>query len=182
MHFHAHLTRAEVCLTQARCIFLRSEDPTAPIHEGAAAIQAGLKLNPTDFRLHHLRALLELMASRHALFQGHSPIEAVSRSEAAARRGLSFKSDSTSLWLALARAQRYRAEWALKQGESAAPWIAEGLRDLQRALALDPTLGESLAERASLEGLQAGNRKEAQDKLGACLKRNRFLALDFRPS
>jgi len=181
-HFRTQLSMAEVCQERARALMAENLDPSPALDQGRTALKAGLALNPTDFRLHLAGALVELTAARRALSDTRSPLEALARAEAAARRGLGFKADCARLWLALAKAQRLRAQWALKRGEATAPWVEEGLKHLRRALVLDPTLAESLAEGATLEGLQDGKKEVALGKLRACLKRNPFLALDYPAS
>jgi hypothetical protein len=181
-HFRTQLSMAEVCQERARALMAGNLDPSPALDQGRTALRAGLALNPTDFRLHLAGALVELAAARHALSERRSPLEALGRAEAAARRGLGFKADCARLWLALAMSQRLRAEWALKEGEATLPWVVEGLKHVQRALAIHPTLAESLAEGATLEGLQERGKDAALEKLRVCLGRNRFLAGDYPTS
>lgn len=76
--------------------------------------------------------------------------------------------------------QRYRAEWAIRNKEVVGPLLVSALGYLQRALAINPTDPESLAEKASLGMLDAGAKEEARGKLAVCLKQNRFLGLEYR--
>lgn len=70
---------------------------------------------------------------------------------------------------------------ALNGGVPAPLLVAEGQKHLRHALALHPGLEEALAEGAVLEWLEGGNKEAPREKLKACLRRNPFLGLDYRP-
>ncbi len=178
-HYRLYLALAEAHRVQALDRIAHGLDPASALQEARMSLAAGLKINPTDFHLHHQLALIELLAAQHAQSSGHSPLGDISRAEAAARVGLQIKADDPRLWLVLARAQRFRAEWAKNLGQNPEPWVTEGQKNLTRAMALDPTLPECFAEKASMDLLRGANQDEARERLRACLIRNPFLRLDF---
>lgn len=178
-HFRLFLALAEAHYARAIARISRKIDPDPDLREARAALAAGLRINPTDFHLHRQRALVELLAARHTFSQGHSPLNEISRAEAAAKRGLEIKADDPRLWLLLARAQRFRAEWAMNQKQNPEPWMTDGQKDLARALTINPTLPDSRAERTCLELLRGADEATARERLRVCLKQNPLLALEF---
>lgn len=178
-HFRLYLALAEAHCAQAIDLIARNLDPKSDLQEARTALSAGLRINPTDFHLHHQRALVELLAARHAFSLGHSPLDEISRAERAAKRGLEIKADDPRLWLLLARAQRFRAEWARSQSQDPGPWLAAGQEDLAQAVVLNPTLPDSLAEKACLDLLRGTDDNLAEKQLRVCIERNPLLALAF---
>jgi serine/threonine-protein kinase len=144
-------------LLRARAQMRRGGDPAPALDEARAAGDQAVALNAASPALLHDRAEVELVAAEWTLRQRRSPAPELDRAGSILRRALALDANMPELHAAEAERALLAARWRLGAGEpgAAATEVAAGLAEAERWRAANPTSGQALALRGSLELAQA---------------------------
>lgn len=160
----------------AEAAFERGEDPGPALATANAALEEYYRLNPTDADVFLERGRLKLLAARQALRRGQDPGPDLRAANTELLRAEELNPEQPEIFFTQAQVERHRAEKGIEMEKS----LAEGLRWIDGALAINPGEARYLAMRGLLQARQ-GRHREAVASLEEALKINPLLRREYGP-
>jgi len=141
-----------------------NSDPSDVVRQGLSLIHECLKRNLKSANCLIYQAQLGLVSADWAHSHGRDTATTLVSALEAARRAVQLESDDTEAAQELARVYWVKARF--RNNQEAVKDIAEGMKQLERALKANPNLAHSHAIRAGLYLLQAQRAPDPQQRQG----------------
>jgi hypothetical protein len=185
-----HLDLAVSRSTLARWRLDTGGDPMPHVAEARLDLERSLAIDANVITLRYV-AEVEQTAARWAALQGQDAGPLFAAAEAALRKVLAADGEDADGLRRMAELLRYRAEWLLSSHRPAASVLREGLALAERALVLEPGLGEGHALKGALHlvaaraatavDVRVQQASQAQTTLRLALVQNGFLKRQVAP-